>query len=125
MEFNKGICSVLHLQRNSFMHQYRLGSTEEQLGREESQAPGRNKVEYEPAVFLGAKADTSLLGCNRQSMISRGADVILPFCSSVRHIWSVVTSDGLLSTQKDMDVLQSVQPRAMKVMMGIENPLRG
>jgi len=47
---------------------------------------------------LAAKAANSTLGCGRQSIASRGSEVILPLCSVLlKPIWNAMSSGGLPS----------------------------
>ncbi|KAK4831841.1 hypothetical protein QYF61_019599 [Mycteria americana] len=64
---------------------------------------------------LVAKAANTLLGCLRQSTASRSRELILPLCSALlRHLECWVQS-WAPQCKRDMDILQRVQQRAMKM----------
>ncbi|TRZ23324.1 hypothetical protein HGM15179_003790 [Zosterops borbonicus] len=65
------------------------------------------------------------LGYTRMSTASRMREVILSLCSApVRHIWSAVSSSGLLQYKRDMKLMEQFQQKAMKMMKGLEHPVR-
>ncbi|KAJ7406636.1 rna-directed dna polymerase from mobile element jockey-like [Pitangus sulphuratus] len=100
--FNKGKCRVLHLERNNPRQQPSLwadllgsSSAEKDLG-----VPVDNNLSMNQQYALEAKAN-GILGCLRKSIVSRLREVILPLYSAlVRHIWSAMSSSGLLSTRE-------------------------
>lgn len=51
MKFNKGKCRVLHLKRNNYLHPYRIWVDVLETSSEvKDLCPGRQQVDYEPAV---------------------------------------------------------------------------
>ena len=58
----------------------------------------------------------SLWGCIRQSVASRSREVVFPLYSSlVRHVGNAGSNAGLSSTKKDVNILELVHERAVKM----------
>ncbi|GAB0184532.1 hypothetical protein GRJ2_000918500 [Grus japonensis] len=93
MKFNKAKCKVLHVGQGNPKHDYRL-------------AQKANRV----------------LGCIKRSVTSRLREVILPLYSAVMrpHLEYCIQLCGP-QHKKDMEVLEQVQRRAMKMIRGLEH----
>ena len=81
MKFNTGKCQVLHLVRNSLMHQYMLGAT--QLAEKDLAISVDTRLNRTQQCALGAKRANGILGCIRQSIGSRWRKVILCLYSAL------------------------------------------
>jgi len=124
MKFNKAKCKVLHLGWGNPKHKYRLVGEWLESSPEEKDlgALGDEKLNMSQQCSLVAQKANCLLGCIKRSVASRSRDVILPLCSALvrPHLEYCIL---LWSPQhnKDMDVLEWVQRRAMKMIRGLEH----
>lgn len=70
---------------------------------------------------LAVKKATSTLSCIKQSLISRSEEVILALCSAlVRQTWSGGSGSGFPQDKGDMDLLEQIHQKTIKVMKGLE-----
>ncbi|GAB0175865.1 mitochondrial enolase superfamily member 1 [Grus japonensis] len=81
MQLNNGKCKILHLERNSLMHQYMLGAThlESSLAEKDPGLLVNTKLNMSRQHALAAKKAGGILGCLRRSVASRSKEVVLAF----------------------------------------------
>ncbi|KAK4806242.1 LOW QUALITY PROTEIN: hypothetical protein QYF61_013386 [Mycteria americana] len=117
MRFNKAKCRVLHLGRGNPQYQYRLGDD----------VIKSSPAEKDLGVLVDEKLDMSqqsncILGCIKRSMASRSREGILPLCSAlVRPHLEYCIQLWSPQHRKDMDLLEWVQRRVMKMVRGLEH----
>jgi len=124
MKFNTAICKVLHVYWVNPKHRYRLGGKRIESSPEEKDLG--LLVDEEPNMtlqcVLTAQKAKCILGCNPSSMASRVREGILPLYSALLrpHLKSCVQ---LWSPErrKDMEPLEQVQRRAIKMFRGLEH----
>ncbi|KAK4823071.1 hypothetical protein QYF61_025410 [Mycteria americana] len=102
---NKGKCKVLHLGRNNPRHQYTLGA--DQL---ESNSAKKN-----PSVLV----DTKLIMSQQHTLTAKKTNGILG--SNSKNVASRSKEFWTSHYKKDMGVLEQVQCRASKMIMGLEH----
>ncbi|KFV89124.1 hypothetical protein N327_12798, partial [Fulmarus glacialis] len=123
MKFKMAKCKVLHMDQDNPKHKYKLGRGWIESSHEEKDLGVLvdEKLNMTQQCPLAAQKANHIPGCIKRSMASRSREVILPLYSALvegPHLESCVQ---LWSPQhrKDMDLLEQVQTRAMKMIRGL------
>ncbi|KAJ7412631.1 hypothetical protein BTVI_45898 [Pitangus sulphuratus] len=106
--------------RNNPRHQHSLGSDllESSSVEKDLRVLVHSKLSMSQQCALVAQKASGVLGCIREGIARRLREGILPlYPAPVKHIWSAVSSSGLLTTT-DMELLEWVHWRAMKMITG-------
>ncbi|PKU29209.1 hypothetical protein llap_20487 [Limosa lapponica baueri] len=124
MKFNQAKCKVPHVGHGNPRHKSRLAEGEWLESSPEEKDLGvlvDEKLNVSRQCALAAQKAPHTLGCIPSSVASRARGGILPLCSALvrLHLGCCIQ---LWSPQhrKDMDLLERVQRRAMKMIRGLE-----
>ena len=124
MKFNKAKCKVLNMSCGNLKHRYRLGGEWIESSHEEKVLGVLvdEKLNMTRQCALTAQKANRTLGCIPSSVASRVREGILPLCSTlVRPHWESCVQLWSPQHRKDMDLLETAQRRATKIIRGMEH----